>query len=527
MRTPALAFAWEFLRRHRWGFVAIGAYMVVLAAMRPALRGDFANTESFAFAVLVPTSATFMYFLAVFTFGLAGDVAGRPSMYPARMLTLPVTTSALAGWPMLYGGVAMMILWLGTRLFAKWPAGAEIPVYWPLLFGPVLLGWMQALTWMPYPLPGLRVAFAVVWLTTIDAVIMTALELKASEAVMLALLAPHLPLAFLVARHAVAKARRGDVPDWRGRFAASRPTARVRDAFASATRAQEWIEWRQHGRSLPAMVAIVLPFQLWLLFVFGEAPVIVYEVLACALLTPPLMATFVAATVSYAVTPFVATRPLENHALIAAKLKATIRSTLAAWLLVAIAVPLALWLSGTTHLVLDVWRWLVEAIGTPRAAVLLALALAAMMAVTWKQLVQSLYIGMSGREWLIKGSAFVVLVFLAVAFPLGHWVLHSKPAIAMLWNASPWILAALVASKLFAGGWIAVRLHDRRLLSERALVAGAACWSGAVFALYGLLVWLLPALLFHRWFLALVAILALPLARLSAAPLALAENRHR
>ncbi len=44
-----------------------------------------------------------MYFLAVFSFGLSGDLAARQSIYPARMFTLPVTSAALAGWPMLYG----------------------------------------------------------------------------------------------------------------------------------------------------------------------------------------------------------------------------------------------------------------------------------------------------------------------------------------------------------------------------------------------------------------------------------------
>jgi len=48
-----------------------------------------------------------------------------------------------------------------------------------------------------------------------------------------------------------------------------------------------------------------------------------------------------------------------------------------------------------------------------------------------------------------------------------------------------------------------------------------------VLALYGLLVWLVSTPFFPRYLLALVAILAIPLARLSAAPLALAWNRHR
>ena len=67
------------------------------------------------------------------------------------------------------------------------------------------------------------------------------------------------------------------------------------------------------------------------------------------------MAGFAAATVSkanpfgrevYGVTPFIATRPLTSAALIAAKLKMAIWSTLAAWLLVLVAMPLGFCLVG-------------------------------------------------------------------------------------------------------------------------------------------------------------------------------------
>jgi hypothetical protein len=98
---------------------------------------------------------------------------------------------------------------------------------------------------------------------------------------------------------------------------------------------------------------------------------------------------------------------------------------------------------------------------------------------------------------------------------------------AALWEALPWIATVLVCFKLSAAVWIAMRLHDSRLLSDRTILIGAACWDIVVFALYGLLLWLVPALLFRGYLLALVAILAVPLARLSAAPLALAWNRHR
>ena len=79
-------------------------YLFVLAMIKLVIfeRGQRVDLddESFAFLVAVPVTATFIYFLAVFSFGLSGDLAARESMYPARMLTLPVTTAALAGLPM-------------------------------------------------------------------------------------------------------------------------------------------------------------------------------------------------------------------------------------------------------------------------------------------------------------------------------------------------------------------------------------------------------------------------------------------
>jgi hypothetical protein len=278
MRSPAAAVAWEFRQRHRWGLIAVTGYLLGLAAIRllilePGQGLDIENAPGFALAVVVPLMTTFMYFLAVFSFGLAGDLAARQSMYPARMFALPVTTAALAGWPMLYGAAAMAILWFATRFFAVLPSGVDVPVIWPALLAASLLAWTQALTWMPYPLRGLRVIITVLWLTVIDAVVMVALEFKAPEPVMLAILAPHVPLAYLAARFAVARARRGDVPDWRRLFTPLRRIADVltrrRQHFPSPARAQAWFEWRRHGRSLPAMVGILLPFELALLFVFS------------------------------------------------------------------------------------------------------------------------------------------------------------------------------------------------------------------------------------------------------------------
>ena len=548
MRSPASAIVWEFRQRHRWGFIALGGYLLVLGTLKLLVLGlgtpiHLDTPESFAFVVMGPLTATFTYLLALFSFGLSGDLAARASIYPARMFALPVTTAALAGWPMLYGSAAMAILWLATRLLALWPSGIDVPVSWPALMGAALVAWTQALTWMPYGLPGLRVIIAVLCLGTLDTIVLLAIQYQAREPVMLAILAPQVPLAYLVARFAVARARRGDVPDWRGMFARRGQLADVlgrarrRDQFPSPTRAQLWFEWRRHGWSLPALVGMLLPFELALLFLARYAtPAFVFYTLLGVLLTPTFMAAFAAATVrqsnpyvgdSYGVTPFTATRPLTTAALIAARLTATIWSTLAAWGLVLVAIPVALILSDTWPIVIERARRVNDGFGPPRAVVFVLLILGGFIAATWKQLVQSLYIGLTGRAWLIKGSVFLTLTFLFLLGPITEWIIDHRDVQGALWDALPLILAILVCVKMSAAAWIATRLYRSRLLSDRTLISGAACWCVAVLALYGLLAWFLSTPFFPRYVLALVAILAIPLARLSAAPLALAWNRHR
>jgi hypothetical protein len=545
MRSAGAAIGWEFRRRHQWPLVAIGVYLVVLAAIKILGLGLVAHIrlippDERGAAVVAPVSTAYFYYLAVFSFGFAGDLASRQSIFPARMFALPVRTAALVGWPMLYGTGTVVLLCTAAALFVRWSWGIELPLIWPALLAAAFLAWTQALTWMPYGLPGLRVIVTVLWLAVLDAVVILAIHYNASEPLMIAILAPQLPLAYLVARFAVTRARRGDVSDWRGMFARSGAKANVlrtrRDAFASARRAQLWFEWRRHGRSLPGTVAILLPFELALLWLGKDAPAFVDLILVIVLLTPPLMAAFAATTYSkanpdvrdsYGVSAFIATRPLTSAALIAAKLKAAIRSTLAAWLLVVIAIPLSLSLSGTWPAVIGRLNRTIELVGTPRAIVFSLLLLSGLMVSTWKQLVQSMFIGLTGRAWIIRSSVLVALSFIVIVGPLAQWIDDHQNARAALWNSLPAILAVLATLKILAAAWIAARLSESRLLSDRTLVTGAVTWFVAVLALYALLSWLVSGPLIPRYFVLLLAILAIPLARLSAAPLALAWNRHR
>jgi hypothetical protein len=542
MRTPAAAIAWEFRQRHRWGLIALLATILILGAIKIAVLTTRAHPEvhdaTFALLVPVPLAATFLYLLAVFTFGISGDLAARESMYPPRKLTLPVSSAALAGWPMLYGCASMTLLWFAMRMACIFPPGFEVPKYWPALFASSLLAWTQALTWMPYPFRGMRILVSIGLLVSIDIVVFTALESKPRESTILLLLAPFVPLAYVVARSAVGRARRGDVPDWgvAERFAPAFTRSAAPRDFRSAARAQLWFEWRQYGRSLPLLVAIVLPVGISLLFLFRQAAVIVVELVVASLLVPPFMAIFVAATAgksssnaseSYGITPFIATRPVEDRALVVAKWQAALLSTLAAWVIVAVVVPVALMWSEATEPIINIARNVDGALGRPRAIILGLLILAGLVGSTWKQLVQGLYIAMSGRDWAVKGIAFGTLALVTVGFLGLGWILESRYRIAVALSAIPWLMAALVGLKLLLATRVMQRGAARGLFTRKDLIFAAIVWDVCVLAVYGVLALILPEILVRRHYLLLVSMLVVPFVRLAAAPLAVAGNRHR
>jgi hypothetical protein len=522
------------------------AYLMVLATAK-LLTGTLGisvtldDPERFAAAVVVPTSASWVYLLAITTYGLSGDLAARQSTYPARMFALPATTATLTFTPMLCGTVGMLLLWAATRAFALWPSDmGRVPYVWPGLLGASLLAWTQALTWMPYGLRGLRVVAFLFILCFIETIAFTALHFNASETIMFAITATPIPLAYVVARIAVARARRGVVPDWSRSVAwlgaAGAVVGSTDRPFASPEDAQLWFEWRRYGRALPLLVAILLPFELLLLWAAREAAGLIFTIIAGALVTPPFMASFVAATMGRSsadtsegpgMTPFMATRPVADSALLAAKLKMAVRSTLAAWLIVFAVLPLALVLSDTWPTVVERWHKTIVFMGEPRAIVFVALVVVACMASTWKQLVQTLYIGLTGREWLIKGAVFGMLALLSVLGPVLDWIFTHGSVRAAIWNSIPLILATFVAAKMAAAGWVAVRLYRGRLVADRTLIVASVGWCVTVLALYAVFWWFMGTDLFPRYLLALIAILGVPLARVSAAPLAIAWNRHR
>ena len=95
-------------------------------------------------------------------------------------------------------------------------------------------------------------------------------------------------------------------------------------------------------------------------------------------------------------------------------------------------------------MVIERARQSIDAVGTPRAIAIALLGFAALLASTWKQLVQSLYIGLTGREWLIKASVFLRCRFSSSSGRSPEWIIDNGRVQAALWDALPWIAAVLV-----------------------------------------------------------------------------------
>lgn len=535
--NAARAFLWEYRRRHRLSLILLAAYLLAFLAIQATVIGSTYKIRlnppnGFAFFAILPCIAMLFYIVGAFTYGLSGDLAARESIYPKRMLTLPVTTTALAGWPMLFGATAAAVLWFVTAMFMR-IAGAEyrLPLLWPALLCGAYVAWMQALTWMPYGFPGVRVIVTLLWLFIVDAIVITAFTKQAPNALMLAIVAPQLPIAYLTARLGVARARRGVVPDWTGALSAPASSLaamiRRRRRFRSAASAQLWFEWRRSGRALPVMVAIVVPAELSILFIPGNnGRTAGIAVTTFALLLPQVLAFFSATTFAIP-TSFLATRPLSDAALTAAKLKATMISALVAWLIVLVAIPVALIGSGASVDLMAELRTIFDETGVAHAVTFAIFAIAALMLSTWGQLVRNLCISLTGNVWLIKSTVIFGLVLMAIGGPGLQWFFRHPRAQAEAWEALPLIAIALVMAKFAAAAVAASKLHARQVLADRTLIAWAAGWLAVVSVVYAAITWWFASPLTSAYFKATIAILFMPLARVLAAPLSMAWSRHR
>lgn len=172
--SPGVALAYLLWTRHRRGLMVLTGYLLgVVIFCRIVLGGTFASSLDKNPEPGVVLYILWVVFLLIFFYGgLAAAVGyllcifsfsrevlrfeGCESGFPTRLRHLPLPTLALAGWPMLWGSAAMVLVWLVLAWGALRPYGYNVPLGWPALLLAVILAWLQAIIWTPFPLPWVR-----------------------------------------------------------------------------------------------------------------------------------------------------------------------------------------------------------------------------------------------------------------------------------------------------------------------------------------------------------------------------------
>src|SRR5207253_7821880 len=108
---------------------------------------------------------------------------------------------------------------------------------------------------------------------------------------------------------------------------------------------------------------------------------------------------------------------------------------------------------------------------------------------TWRQLVQTMYIGLTGRDAVVKGYVAFTLAAVCVLGPVLEWIGRNKDVQIMIWDGLPVLFGVLATAKVLLALWVARRLWRSGLLQQRTLVAGAALWCAAVLVVHAALLW--------------------------------------
>jgi hypothetical protein len=546
MWPTSLAIAWSLWRRHRWGLVAVLSFLagavVVTSVTTAVLDRETVSVilGPIAMALLLPAG----YLVAIFSLGFNADVSTRESCFPPDLFRLPVSTAALVGWPMAYGAGVALLLWFVVALFVLRPWlslwDLAVPLWWPAALAVATVACFQAVLWSPMGLPLLRIVLAALLVPGLIALAEFAVLSGSAQGFLVVLFGGIAGLAWTSGYLGVKLARRGDTPSWGSVFHPLRRlvqhSPRRSQPFASAPRAQLWFEWRRTGLSLPVLTAVVLPFVL-LPLVFGKNDVIpIPRTVLGALFIPVFLAGLAGTTVSgnhpwvkdyYGVAPFSATQPMTSADMVAAKLKAAGLSTLAAWAVTALMLGAALCVTGNLEEVADWWRQGLRTHHFIELTAGIVAAITLLIVWTWKRMVDSLLLGLSGRKWVIHGSIYGNMSGLVGLGIVAAWIHKSPESHATFLALVPWLLTFWALCRLLATAW-ALRRAWRRKLVESGTVLG---WALAGLALAGtffaVLAWVVPGEYVPAHYLIFVVLLVLPMAHLAATPLALAWNRHR
>jgi hypothetical protein len=538
MKSAAQALSWEIWsrgRRSAWAAVGLMIACGVFNAAVPTTPHPFGSREAvLTFLMVVALCLVFWIFHGT-EFRPGKDWHG----FPYRWFVLPVPTLLLIACPMGLGVLSTELMYLGWSKLVFGPLGVTVPGWLGLILGAGMVSY-QAVLWS---LAGFRVTRIVV--LSVTALVFVNL----SFAFMVPDLAPNLSrsivawivvglamLGFLGSWFSVERQRRGGgrgrgwfkaAIDWIGDHLPRRTRG-----FASPCRAQFWYEWRRAGWLLPASIgaALLLVFVpvSWRLRAEADAA---WWILGWALALPVLLAAVIGKgfakpdfwSTDVSLPPFVAVRPLATGDLVVIKMKVAALSSAVGWAMVLafLGTWLPLWANtADVREVVEDWKFLHGGFSIV-AAVALLLAVASLL--SWRCLVNGLWLGLSGDKRIVTGA----LVLNAAALGLGIWgVVFSanhfrSDDLARYVSWLGWALLATVLLKL----WGAV--FSWKGISRRRATVYALCWLCATGGLVTLALRVCPDIFWLKHLVVLALLLPVPLARLGLAPRALSRNRHR
>ena len=559
MRSPITALTWEIWQRNRriaWLVIGIILFGWLFNLVLPDhFRASVAGRERLMTVNGMLTVASLLLVFRVFTyteFNPQKDWTG----FPYRLFALPVATWRLVVLPMSLGIAAVELIYLAWVKLVFAPDLLARPGWFAVLIGAYLV-FYQTILWS---LAGFRmmrmIVLGLVGTSFVGVAFLPGFAKYVSsswlsEKVLIALLVGLSLVAFVAAWICVARQRCGGGRrrNWLKalieRIADALP--RRRKGFASPAAAQFWFEWRRSGLLLPlcigAMLILLIGPLSWIMRKDSDSTL---WILGWTLALPVILAAPVGKGFSkpdfwssdLLLPPFQAVRPLATGELVVIKMKVAALSAAISWLLVLtfLSVWLPLWADLAPLSMIRIGFWMIYDHSVHPQYLIAALAIISGMFLTWKSLVGGLWIGLSGNRKLFIASAAVYclvalmgIISLVMLFEQKEFRAWIRDDPNRLLSYLEWVAAFGVIVKFWLAAFSWRRISSQRvrkyllvwLGSTLCLVALAALlWAGA--RLY------LPLVDADRLksLLILIALLAIPFARLGLAPSSLARNRH-
>jgi hypothetical protein len=560
---PARAILWEYLARYPlldFAIVAELTAMIALAHLLPESWRAAAVDQGQPWTIF-PVMMFFFGIIILFSVNTTRP-RSAPCGHPARMFLYPMSTARLVAWPMLFGAVAMALGWVAVAMLVLPGFGIHMPLGRGALAAAAALACLQALSWWPFGTSlAMVLAVSIIPTALITLVLWPMYIWEWGPGSAWVLLSVYPVAAYAVAWRGVTLDRRGDGRGGRGWLTAFDGIDRLveiipgaRSRFASAARAQLWLEWRSKGAAMfviSSALTLVTAFFIALVTLLDEKRSLTPMFLGWLLAGPLLICATTAAIFAKdemssrtaGMSPFLATRPLPSATLAGAKLGG------AALLLVvscgfALAVA-ALWALAIGRLgtIASGFASLARERGAVVVFLVATLGPALVLVLSWKGMVGAMLPVLTGRQWVTNaiGAAFttamilVVVAVLLFAPRLGAVFVEAKLILAgkappprFLFAAMPTALGLMLGLKLALSGLAFRAAIVRGLISHREAIGPVLLWVAATASLMTLAALLFRPSSLTQWLtLAMVSALVPPLGRTPTATLALDWGRHR